>query len=119
MDKPRILVLDDDGMIGALLEDYLDELGFETAGPATTLGEALELVRREAISGAILDVRLKDGDTSYPLAELLLEKGTPFAFSTGYDSGSIAQHFSSAKTLAKPFVLQDLRLLIESWQLSS
>jgi DNA-binding response OmpR family regulator len=117
MPEPRILVLDDEELIGELFVDYLAELGYETVGPVTTLSEAAEIIKRETISAAILDVFLKGGTTSYPLAEILMENKTPFAFSTGYNSNSIAPRFSDVKTLTKPFLLQDLRALIESWHL--
>jgi DNA-binding response OmpR family regulator len=118
MPKPRILVLDDEPMIGALLEDYLNDLGCETIGPVTTVDHALQVIQTEAITGAILDVSLQGGTTSYPVAEVLTGRETPFAFSTGYGDTSIDPKFRGAKILTKPYVLEDLRVLIESWGLA-
>jgi DNA-binding response OmpR family regulator len=115
MPKPRILVLDDEPMIGDLLGDYLTDLGCETVGPVTTVAHALQVIQIEAITAAILDVSLQGGTTSYPVAEVLAGRGTPFAFSTGYGNTSIDPNFSDAKILCKPYVLEDLRALIESW----
>jgi DNA-binding NtrC family response regulator len=113
---PRILVLDDDILIGHLLQDYLTDLNCETVGPVTTVADALELLQRAEITGAILDVTLNENETSYQLADILSKRGTPFAFSTGHTSDSIAQRFSGIKSLSKPFVLEDVRVLIEGWK---
>ena len=118
MQKPRILVLDDEALIGYLLEDYLSELDCETVGPVATVSDALQKMEAEPIAGAILDVSLRGNTNSYPLAEVLLKNGTPFAFSTGHCSTSIAPQFSDVRKLSKPFVFDDVRKLIESWQIA-
>ncbi|RBP16045.1 response regulator receiver domain-containing protein [Roseiarcus fermentans] len=95
----RILIVDDEPLIAMLAEDWLNELGHETVGPALTLEDAVRLLD-EAFDAAILDVSLGAG-TSYPLAERLRERGVPFAFATGHVAadpgcGAVVQ-------LAKPF----------------
>jgi CheY-like chemotaxis protein len=99
---PRILVLDDDPLISAMVEDWLSELGFDTAGPVATCREALDLIGREKVDGAILDVSLS-GEDCYPVADRLREIGVPMAFATGYGAGGVAERFKGSPVLSKPF----------------
>lgn len=57
----RILVVEDEPFIAFDLQMALEESGAVVIGPAATIAEALDLVRRGAIDGTILDVNLPDG----------------------------------------------------------
>ena len=111
---PRLLVADDDPLLSMLVEDWLAEFGFEVAGPATSVGAALDLLEREGatLDGALIDVQLADGE-SYPLADALALRGVPYAFVTGHGVGGIAPSYRHALTLVKPFSVQELQTIIE------
>ena len=79
----RVLVVEDEMMISMLLEDMLGELGYETVGPASRLESALDMARDADVQAAILDVNLH-GRPTWPVAEILRERGIPFMFATGY-----------------------------------
>src|SRR6202007_388047 len=79
----RVLVVEDEMMVSMLIEDMLTDLGCTVVGPASRLDEALELAGRAEIDCAVLDVNL-GGQPIFPLADLLREKGAPFAFATGF-----------------------------------
>ena len=53
----KILIVDDEPLITAMLEDWLSELGHDVVGPAHNLAKALELAKSE-IDAAIVDVSL-------------------------------------------------------------
>ena len=110
---PRILVVDDETLISALLEDWLVELGCEVVGPADCVETALALIAEHAASlnGAILDVTLGDKD-SYPVADELRQRGIPFAFSTGHGPGGLPPRFGDAITLFKPFLFDDMKAAV-------
>jgi DNA-binding response OmpR family regulator len=110
---PNILIVDDEPLISAMLEDWLVELGFDVVGPAHCVDDALALIAEHAASldGAILDVTLRDG-TSYPVADELRQRGVPFAFATGHAHGKQPPRFGDALTLFKPFVFEDIQATV-------
>lgn len=59
-DTPRLLVVDDDARLRARLLQAILERGVDAAG-ASTVTEALALVREQSWSAAIVDLRLPDG----------------------------------------------------------
>jgi CheY-like chemotaxis protein len=109
---PRILVLDDEPLIGIVVEEWLAELGLETAGPVGTAREALELIDGGHLDAAILDVTLADGD-SYAVAELLRARSIPFAFVTGGRASPIEDRFRDVPTLSKPFEFDAMRAVLK------
>ena len=86
--KPRILIVEDEPFIALTLEDMLDELGFALAGTVSQVGEAMDLVSREAIDCALLDVNL-GSEKIDPVADELASRGCPFIFTTGYGRSGI------------------------------
>ena len=56
--KHRVLVVEDEMLIGMLLEDMLTDLGHEVAALVPRLKEAMAAVDRETYDLAILDVHL-------------------------------------------------------------
>ena len=111
---PRLLLADDDPLLSMLVEDWLVDLGCEVVGPAASVASALGLVEKEGdkLDGALIDVRLADGD-SYPLADVLALRGIPYAFVTGHGVGGLAPAYRRALTLSKPFMIEDLKAMIE------
>jgi DNA-binding response OmpR family regulator len=107
----RFLVVEDEFIIGALLEDYLAEIGCSAGWYADSIGEALRLVETETgIDGAILDMNL-NGEAIDPVADALARRQIPFCFMTGYGSAAKAGH-PSAPTISKPFSIHGLRDVI-------
>jgi CheY-like chemotaxis protein len=76
----KILIVDDEPLITAMLEDWLLELGHDVVGPAHNLAKALELAKSE-IDAAIVDVSLGK-DNAYPLVEALMARGLPLVLAT-------------------------------------
>ena len=79
----RVLVVEDEVILGMLLEDMLGELGCEVAAISTHLEQALQLARTLDIDLAILDINLR-GTQSFPVADVLGVRSVPFLFATGY-----------------------------------
>lgn len=103
-DRPgwRILVMEDDGLLAMDISDTLDELGHVVVGPARTHEGAVTMIESEAIDLALLDVNLGNGETSYPVAELLSRRGVPFAFLTGYGDIRPDEGFRDRLVVSKP-----------------
>jgi len=103
----RVLVVEDEMMVSMLIEDMLAELGCEVVGPASRLEEAMRLAHEANLDCAVLDVNL-GGRPIFPLADLLRERGAPFAFATGYGDAGLREVDRGSPVLQKPFREGDL-----------
>ena len=98
----RDLVVEDELMIRMLLQDMLDDLGHTLAGEAGQLDEALALAKQADFDIAILDVNL-NGQPISPVVEVLVARGLPFVFATGYGQRGVPEQYRRIPTLQKPF----------------
>src|SRR4051812_48638345 len=103
----RVLVVEDEMMVSMLIEDMLTDLGCTVVGPAARLDEAIELAKAIELDCAVLDVNL-GGQPIFPLADLLRERGKPFAFATGYGDAGVRDVDRGTPVLQKPFREGDL-----------
>jgi DNA-binding response OmpR family regulator len=110
----RILVVEDEMLIAMIIEDALKDSGGEIVGPVATLEKALKLAEEGEFDAAILDVTIRGGEV-YPVAELLLKRGIPFVFSSGYGDWALPEELRDKPRLTKPFTAaaleEQLRLL--------
>lgn len=107
----RVLVVEDEVIIGMLVEDMLQELGYEVVALSTHLDQAIELARSSNIDFAMLDLNL-NGQLSYAIADVLRLRGLPFIFATGYGAKILVPPYAGTPTLQKPFHLDDLRRIL-------
>lgn len=109
LEGKRVLVVEDDALVGMLIESILEDLGCVILGPATTLDEARALIDDgEPIDAALLDVNVA-GEQVFPVAEALAARGTPIVFSTGYGEGGLTEAWRGRPTLQKPFTEADVK----------
>ena len=97
----RLLVVEDELLVSMLVEEILGELGATVAGPYGRLADGLPAARVEPFDGAILDLNLA-GELADPLADMLLTRGVPFVFITGYQRESIDRRYANVPVLQKP-----------------
>jgi CheY-like chemotaxis protein len=107
----NVLVVEDEMMIAMLIEDMLDEFGCKLVGPATNVPRALELIGKESIEIAVLDLNL-DGHDTYVIADALHEKNVPFIFATGYGAIGLRKEYGNRPVLQKPFQTKDLEIAL-------
>jgi CheY-like chemotaxis protein len=100
--RKRVLVIEDELMIRMLLQDMLDDLGHTLAGEAGRIDEAVTLAKQAEFDIAILDVNL-NGEPISPVVEVLVERGLPFVFATGYGQRGVPEAYRRTPTLQKPF----------------
>jgi len=105
--RQRILIVEDEPFIALALEAMLLELGFDVAGSAAQISAALELIGRERIDGAILDVNLGSQRID-PVADILAARACPFFFTTGYAISGLPARHAGRAVLQKPFGLEQL-----------
>jgi CheY-like chemotaxis protein len=109
----RVLVVEDELMIRMLLQDILVDLGHTLAGEAGRIEEALALAKKGEFDVAILDVNL-NGRSISPVVDILIERGLPFVFATGYDQRGVPEPYRKTPTLQKPFQADALARAIEA-----
>jgi CheY-like chemotaxis protein len=96
----RILVVEDEPLIAALLEQMLTDLGALVIGPAYTIAKGLELAQEASFDGAVLDVNIQSM-LVYPVADVLQLRRIPFVFATGY--GPAAARSDGVELIEKPY----------------
>ena len=111
--RPRVLVVEDEMLIGMLLEDMLAEMGHEVVAVVPRVNEALATVQQEVFDVAILDVHL-GGQSAFPVAEALIDRGIPFVFATGYGERGLPEKYRGRPILQKPFAKDDLERILKS-----
>lgn len=117
MDGIKILIVEDDPIIGADLGDRLTEMGFQALGPVGTGMAALALVAQHNLDLVLMDIQLEGDLDGIETARRIREKHPlPIIFLT---SNSDDATFSQAKAtkpqafLSKPFRGKDLKHAIE------
>ncbi|MET3825929.1 MULTISPECIES: response regulator [Sphingomonas] len=115
MSSPQsILVVEDEPLIAMMIEDFLDVLGKSLAGSADSVGSALQLVDAGGIDAAILDVNLRGGEKSFPIAEALAARNIPFVFATGGSHDSVGDAWADRPTLSKPFTMDGVAKALDA-----
>jgi PAS domain S-box-containing protein len=116
--KPqRILVVEDEPLVGLDMVGILSDGGFDVVGPVSTLNEAVHRVATSHFDAVLLDANL-GGRSVDELAAALTRQNIPFAFVTGYGRGSLPRAFASAPMVPKPFSAAAL-LSVTKWMLSA
>jgi CheY-like chemotaxis protein len=109
--KLRALVVEDEALVAMLLEDQLDELGHVVVGIAGRIEPAKQMARDLDIDLAVIDLNL-NGQQTYPVAHILVARGVPFIFATGYGAAGLTEAWAHAVTLQKPFQPPELAAAI-------
>jgi two-component sensor histidine kinase/CheY-like chemotaxis protein len=97
----RILLIEDETLVGTMMQEVLEALGFTVIGPIGNLDQAIAAATKERIDGAILDINIA-GKMVYPVADLLAARAIPFIFVTGYLPDGIDRRFAHVAVLEKP-----------------
>lgn len=103
----RVLVVEDEMMIRMLLEGMLEDLGHTIAGQAGDIDKALALAQRAEFDVALLDVNL-NGNPITPVVEILVARGLPFVFASGYGERGVPESYRDSPALQKPFQVEAL-----------
>lgn len=99
----RIMVLEDETMIAALIKTIIEDHGWSVGGLFRTNRESLEWLEGERPDAALLDFNIGDGHSAQT-ARRLRELGIPFVVVSGYPK-SMARHeeLQGAPWVEKPF----------------
>jgi PAS domain S-box-containing protein len=97
----RLMVVEDELLVSMLLKRTLEGFGTVVVGPYARLAEGLAAAGSEHFDVAVLDLNLA-GELANPIADLLLARGVPFIFITGFQRDSIDRRYASVPVLQKP-----------------
>jgi len=104
----RILLVEDEYLVGEDLRYIIEQAGFQVIGPFDTSEAALGAMDSGTLDGAVLDVRLHDNSTSVAVARELLLRGLPFLVLTAYERQIVPPEMRKAPYLAKPYLRASL-----------
>ena len=79
----RVLVAEDEALVAMTLLDLVEDAGAEPLGPFARVSDCRSALDNATPDVAILDVRLRDGE-SFSIAERLVERGVPVIFHSGH-----------------------------------
>ena len=109
----RVFVVEDEIMIRMLLEGMLTDLGHTVAAEAGGIDEALTLAKNADFDVAVLDVNLGKEPIT-PVVEVLISRGVPFVFASGYGQRGVPEAYRANPTLQKPFQAEALAQAIDA-----
>ena len=105
---PRVLVVEDEMTVAALIEDMVSGLDCEVTAMVGRLEDAMRLAESGSFDLAILDIHL-NGKTVFPFAAELDRLEIPYLFATAYGVREIPAAFRGHPMVQKPFGPLELR----------
>ncbi|HTG37177.1 response regulator [Sphingomonas sp.] len=103
----RVLVIEDEPLIGMEISALLADNDIAAIGPVATRDAALTAIRSESFDAALLDGNLQ-GETVEAVALALRERAIPFVFVTGYGHEHLPMGFDGHPVVSKPFAADEL-----------
>ena len=101
--RARVLLVEDEPLIGLHARTCLEALGCEVIGPIARLEPAAVAARDAQADVALLDLNI-GGQMTFDLAETLQSRGIPCIFCTGYtDRTPLPESLRDVIVLQKPF----------------
>lgn len=97
----RVLVVEDQYFLANDMQRALQAAAATVVGPVPTLAQAARIVRTEQLDAAVLDVNLR-GQPVFPIMDMLMARGVPFALMTGYGRWAIPAAYRDLPRMEKP-----------------
>ena len=105
-----ILIVEDEPLIAFDTAQTFEQAG-AVVRTAHNINEALNVVRTVALSAAIIDHALPDGDSNI-LCRHLKERSIPFVISTGSEQARLPEAFEGVPILTKPYPEAELKKML-------
>lgn len=117
MKHPKILIVEDEGIVAFNLQQRLQHMGYHVTGTAESGAQGLELVARERPDLVLMDIHLKGEMDGIELASTLgREHGLPVIYLTAYSEDTTlerARHTRPYGYLIKPFSERELHATVQ------
>jgi CheY-like chemotaxis protein len=118
MNKPVILIVEDEIILSQWLKMQLEAEGYDVCGRVTTGEEAIALVPQTAPDVVLMDINLAGKmDGIEAAAEIVSQFHIPIIYMTGYDEMTMHQRAKATNPMAyltKPVEMWDLTPLLEA-----
>jgi DNA-binding response OmpR family regulator len=114
LENIRVLIVEDDPIIGLDLSETIAAAGAVVVGPAHDVRSALALLESGPVDAAVLDHVIVGGD-SRPIADFLARRGVAFLFHTSH-RGDLPIRYPLVTIIDKPSrpgeLVRSLRALV-------
>lgn len=101
----RILIVEDEVLIGIMASEMLEEMGATVLGPALNVADGIALAESETLDLALIDINL-GGTRSDAVVEVLQRRAVPVLYTTGYSKSAAPPNGSMV--LEKPYSAEAL-----------
>ncbi|MFY9655826.1 MAG: response regulator [Methylocystis sp.] len=109
----RILLAEDESLIGFHLKRILEDFGCEAVGPFGSLDEVLDNALHARFDGALLDVNLRSRQI-FEILPALQKVGLQIILASGYDDATLfPPAYRAIPRVAKPFSERELLTICE------
>jgi DNA-binding response OmpR family regulator len=108
----RILLVEDDSLIGMFLGMTLEQMGHDVCAIETTEAGAVAAAERFRPDLMIVDAGLSAGDGVDAVVRILAQRPTPYVFASG-DTTKVLARFPGSVVIRKPFDDTDLARAIQ------
>lgn len=110
--QSEALIVEDNLIIAMEAEEILLGLGNPRCHVASSVRAALDILDREPVGFALLDIDLGE-ETCEAVALRLMALGTPFIFASGYDEfPGFSDVFAAVPVVLKPYTEEDIAAAI-------
>lgn len=109
----NILLVEDEPLIAMMLEDLLVGLGHDVVGSVDNVADALARIAAGGFDYVVLDVHLRDGESCWPVADALADRGIPFLLASGGGADIPPERHRAAPVLSKPFTGAEIERVID------
>ncbi len=117
MDRPRVMIVEDEGIVALQIKTSLEQRGYPVAGVFATGEEALAKVAVTAPDLVLMDMKLQGELDGIETARLLRERhDLPVIFLTAHSEESTIERAKRAEPygyILKPFNVQELCIAVE------
>jgi DNA-binding response OmpR family regulator len=103
-------VVEDENLVAMAITWIVEDAGYSIVGPERSVDTTRQVLAQHKIDLAILDV---DGETVFPVSEMLDAIGVPYIFITSRPASSLPARYQSRPLLAKPYSSTALLALIQ------
>jgi DNA-binding LytR/AlgR family response regulator len=117
MHTTKIIVIEDEFLVGEDIVSSLRHLNYDVAGPVPTTQEAIKVLSKESFDLALIDISLSGEQDGIALASYInREEQIPFIFLTAHDQERVVEKAKQVKPsayLLKPFNARNVDIAID------
>ena len=117
VNKPRILIVEDEAIVARDIQLQLLEMGYESAGHATQAEQAIAMIGKRRPDLVLMDIQLAGAMDGIAAAEVIrAQYAVPVVFLTAFASDDLVTRAKLAEPFGyvlKPFSERELRTVLE------